>query len=398
MKIAVVLMVALWSDWMAASQATAASGSSNAGAAATDSERTWDVLVLKDVMVPMRDGVKLATDLYVPARSGRLAEERFPAVLLRTPYNKAAWGTDLVRFFAQHGYLSVTQDCRGRFASEGRFYPFIDDPKDGYDTIVWLAEHPLCNGKVGMHGPSYMAWVQFHAATQHPPGLVTMVPFQGPTNAYHYSLRCGGALHLGLLRWILSVAVTSQEAARDPAAGQAVNEMLGSRNFLEWAARIPWTRGETPLARIPQYEQAAMQLYFENPDYTAFWRQPGLAMDEHFASFPKMPILWVTSWFDWYPRTISDGYQALVKMGRENQQLLVGPWSHNNFESSLGDVNFGNEGGKIAGYRDFLNLELAWFDRCFPVTGSPEGRSQSGRTCWSTEPRASPKISWWRGT
>ena len=64
----------------------------------------------------------------------------------------------------------------------------------------------------------------------------------------------------------------------DPAAGQTVNEMLGSRNFLEWAARIPWTRGETPLARIPQYEQAAMQLYFENPDYTAFWRQPGLAM------------------------------------------------------------------------------------------------------------------------
>ena len=87
MKIAMVLMVALWSNWMAASPATAASGSSNAGPAATDSERTWDVLVLRDMMVPMRDGVKLATDLYVPARSGRLAEGRFPAVLLRTPYN-----------------------------------------------------------------------------------------------------------------------------------------------------------------------------------------------------------------------------------------------------------------------------------------------------------------------
>ncbi len=147
MKIAVVLMVALWSDWMAAGPAMAASGLSNAGAAAADSARTWDVLVLRDVMVAMRDGVKLATDLYVPARSGRLAEGRFPAVLLRTPYNKAAWGTDLVRFFAQHGYLSVTQDCRGRFASEGRFYPFIDDPKDGYDTIVWLAEHPLYQPK-----------------------------------------------------------------------------------------------------------------------------------------------------------------------------------------------------------------------------------------------------------
>ena len=338
-------------------------GPLKAEAAARAGDRTGDVVVLKDVMVPMRDGVKLATDLYVPAENGRPAEARFPAVLLRTPYNKAAWGTELVRFFAQHGYLSATQDCRGRFASEGTFFPFLDDPKDGHDTIVWLAEHPLCNGKVGMHGPSYMAWTQFHAATQHPPGLVTMVPFHGPTNAYHYSLRCGGALHLGLLRWILSVAVTSQEAARDPAAGQAVNEMLGSGSFLEWAARIPWQRGQTPLARIPQYEDAAMQLYFENPDYTAFWRQPGLAMDEHFASFPDMPVLWVSSWFDWYPRTISDGYQAMVKMGRKNQHLLIGPWSHNNFECSLGDVNFGNEGGTIGGYDDFLNLELAWFDR-----------------------------------
>jgi putative CocE/NonD family hydrolase len=76
-----------------------------------------------------------------------------------------------------------------------------------------------------------------------------------------------------------------------------------------------------------------------------------------------MPILWVTSWFDWYPRTISDGYQALVKMGRKNQYLVIGPWSHNNFECSLGDVNFGNEGGRIGSYRDFLHLELAWFDR-----------------------------------
>lgn len=324
---------------------------------------TRDVAVIRNVMVPMRDGVKLATDLYVPAENGQPVTERLPAVLLRTPYNKAAWGTDIVRFFARHGYLSVTQDCRGRFASEGKFYPFVDEPRDGYDTIVWLTKHPLCNGKVGMHGPSYMAWVQFHAATQNPPGLVTMIPFQGPTNAYHYSLRCGGALHLGLLRWILSVAATSQEAARDPAATQAVSGMLGARSFLDWAARVPWQRGQTPLARLPQYEDAALQLYFENNDYSEFWRRPGLGMDEHFPSFPDIPILWVTGWFDWYPRTISDGYQKMVQMGRKHQHLLIGPWSHNNFASAVGDVNFGNRGGKIGSYDDFLRLELAWFDR-----------------------------------
>ena len=185
MKNCILWVFALWLGGMAAGRATAASGPVAADSAARAGDRTGDVVVLKDVMVPMRDGVKLATDLYVPAENGRPAEARFPAVLLRTPYNKAAWGTELVRFFVQHGYLSATQDCRGRFASEGTFFPFLDDPKDGHDTIVWLAKHPLCNGKVGMHGPSYMAWIQFHAATQHPPGLVTMVPFHGPANAYH---------------------------------------------------------------------------------------------------------------------------------------------------------------------------------------------------------------------
>ena len=189
-----------------------------------------------------------------------------------------------------------------------------------------------------------------------------MIPMHGPTNAYHYSMRSGGALHLGLLRWILSVAATSQEAARDPEAARAIGAMMGPKSFLEWATQIPWQRGKTPLARLPQYEDAAFQLYFENNDYTAFWRQPGLAMDEYFRSFPDMPILWVTSWFDWYPRTISDGYQAMVKLGRRNQYLCIGPWTHNNFNSMVGDVNFGSQGGGIASYDDFLRLELAWFD------------------------------------
>ena len=132
---------------------------------------------------------------------------------------------------------------------------------------------------------------------------------------------------------------------------------------MRWAERIPWQRGKTPLALLPDYEEAAFKLYFENYDYNDFWRQPGLAMDEHFDAFPDMPILWVTSWFDWYPRTISDGYQKMVRMGRKNQHLLIGPWTHNNFRADVGDVSFGNQGGRIASYADFQRLELAWFDR-----------------------------------
>ncbi len=339
------------------------SGTASAAAPKKAVPEKYEVGVESNVRVRMRDGVHLATDIYYPMENGRRLEGKLPAVLLRTPYNKLKWGTRFLRFFAEQGYLSVTQDCRGRFKSEGKFFPFRDEPEDGYDTIAWLRNHPWCNGKVGLHGPSHMAWVQFHSATQNPPGLVTMIPHQGPINAYKYSMRGGGALHLGLLRWVVGMATSSQEARADPAAGRAIGSMLGTRSFLEWAARIPWQRGKTPLARIPQYEDGAFQLYFENNDYNDFWRQPGLAMDEYFDSFPKMPILWVTSWFDWYPRTISDGYQKMVAMGRKDQHILIGPWKHNSFDMTVGDVNFGNRGGGIDAYDDFLDLELRWFNR-----------------------------------
>ena len=251
-------------------------------------EQTRDVIVARDVMVPMRDGVRLATDLYFPGTVARQRGETFPAVLSRTPYNKTG-GADAASFFARHGYMAAVQDCRGRYGSEGVFFPFVDDPEDGFDTIEWIAKHPSCDGKVGMYGCSYDAWVQFHAATQSPPSLATMIPFEGPINAYHYSMREGGALHLGLLNWAVRMSTTSQEARANPAIAEAIRPMSGDGpQFLEWASRIPWRRGQTPLAVVPQYEDAVFQLYFENNDYTEFWRQPGLAMDDYFDAFPDM--------------------------------------------------------------------------------------------------------------
>ncbi|WP_420632768.1 CocE/NonD family hydrolase [Candidatus Palauibacter sp.] len=323
-----------------------------------------DVVVVKDVPVPMRDGLELMTDFYLPAENGVPLERQLPAVLARTPYDKMRpISIEHAMFFARNGYVSVVQDCRGRFASPGDFFPFVQEPEDGYDAVEWVARHPACDGQVGTYGVSYQAWVQFETATLNPPSLKTMIPYEGPTNAYTYSMKGGGALHLGLLQWVLSVASNGNEARANPQITEAINEMRTGQGFLEWASRIPWRRGETPLSLAPTYEEAAFQLYFENYDYGDFWRQPGLGMDEHFESFPDMPILWVVGWFDWYPRTISDGYQAMVRMGRENQHILIGPWTHNNFESSIGDVNFGQQGARIRVYDDYLNLELRWFDR-----------------------------------
>jgi putative CocE/NonD family hydrolase len=117
-----------------------------------------------------------------------------------------------------------------------------------------------------------------------------------------------------------------------------------------------------PLSNIPRYEDGAFQLFFENQDYNDFWRQPGLGMDEYLDAYPDMPILWVGGWYDWYPRSMSDGYQKMVQRKRKNQYLLMGPWTHNNFDPACGEVHFGFGGGSLQGYDDYLNLELQWFN------------------------------------
>jgi putative CocE/NonD family hydrolase len=138
--------------------------------------------------------------------------------------------------------------------------------------------------------------------------------------------------------------------------------MFAGDEFLKWASRTPWQRGQTPLSHFPAYEDGAFQLFFENNDYNAFWRQPGLAMDEHFDSYPDIPILWVGGWYDWYPRSISDGYQQMMARKRSHQYLLMGPWTHNNFEPACGDVHFGSGGRDLRHQDDFRHLELRWMD------------------------------------
>ena len=127
---------------------------------------------------------------------------------------------------------------------------------------------------MGTYGVSYMGWVQLQMATLNPPGLATMIPHTGPNNAYYYSMHVGGTRTLGLLRWHLHMATTSWEAQENPSIVEAIKPMLTSKGFLQWASRIPWRRGQTPLSVAPRYEDAAFQFYFENNDYNEFWQRP----------------------------------------------------------------------------------------------------------------------------
>ena len=119
----------------------------------------------------MRDGVKLATDIDMPAEGAASLGDNFPVPVCRTPYGKTpriSPGTDPIaekelnaaNYFAKNGYIVLMQDVRGRFDSEGKFYFAINEGPDGYDTVEWAASQPWSNGKVGTFGGSYMAHVQ----------------------------------------------------------------------------------------------------------------------------------------------------------------------------------------------------------------------------------------------
>ena len=133
------------------------------------------------VPVVMRDGVKLYADIYRPQREGR-----FPVLVVRTPYGVQRDGMHESKIrFAQSGYAVVIQDVRGRYESEGKWEPFRNEAEDGYDTIQWAAQQPWSNGKVATEGGSYLGHVQWRAASQAPPNLVTAFPAVASTSIYN---------------------------------------------------------------------------------------------------------------------------------------------------------------------------------------------------------------------
>ena len=151
-------------------------------------QATFEIASRKNVMVPMRDGVKLATDIYLPAENGATVEGRFPVVLSRTPYGRAASmaGCD-PKIYVPSGYVVVRQDTRGRGDSEGIWHWMTDARQDGYDTIEWIAGQPWSSGKIGMVGCSYVGATQHLAAMGRPPLFFGQVfPTRQRTREIHF--------------------------------------------------------------------------------------------------------------------------------------------------------------------------------------------------------------------
>jgi putative CocE/NonD family hydrolase len=334
-----------------------------------------DVATQGEFMVAMRDGIHLATDVYLPARDGRALPGPFPVLVERTPYGKRnetvrertardprpVSRAEVAARFARRGYVVVLQDCRGRFGSEGVFTQYLGEAKDGYDTLQWVAAQPWCNGRIGTLGLSYAAHTQTALVSQRPPGLAAMfLESGGFANAYRGGIRHGGAFELKQATWAYTNAQRTGPAQRDP----VIRAALAAEDIAAWFAAMPWKRGHSPLKWVPEYENYLFEQW-EHGNFDAYWRQPELYAAGHYDSFDGIPTLLMCGWWDPYAQTTTDNYLGISRRKKGMARLVLGPWTHG--ERSVpyaGDVDFGPQAtldGTLA--EDHLAFRLAWFDR-----------------------------------
>ncbi len=244
-----------------------AAAESPAGTARPSPSGTFfNIVVEKNLAVPMRDGVLLRADLYRPAGGGR-----FPTLVYRTPYGKddlLTSGSEPTLSRAAHaGYAVVVQDVRGRYNSDGEFHPYQQEGRDGYDTVEWAAAQPWSNGRVGTFGLSYPGAVQWLLAMEAPPHLVAIFPAMTFATARHF-FHFGGAWNHDWMRWI-ALYIAPDVRRRKDLPGARTEEAATK----EWDRRKwDWERYQ-PLLELPLLKEVAPWYYewLQHPDDGPYW-------------------------------------------------------------------------------------------------------------------------------
>ena len=311
-------------------------------------------------MVPMRDGVRLASDIYRPALGVEPVPGRFPVILQRTIYDKSDERTTApAEYFCKRGYVAIVQDCRGRYNSEGRYYHMANEAEDGYDAAEWIGAQPWCDGKIGTWGGSYLSQVQSAMATQDPPHLAAMVPMYGPSNIYSYGLRHDGTFQLKFCSAGFWLGADSKEARAD----SAIKAALEGTRASEWLYRLPLKRGQSPLSLTPDYERWVLD-FMTRGDYDDYWANPSFNIEDHFDRHSDVPIFLVGGWYDSWSRASMVLFTELSRLKRGPVKLLMGPWVHGGHSLTYSrDADFG-AGASVDGNLadDFNGWLLRWFD------------------------------------
>lgn len=299
---------------------------------------SYNVDMRLNVKVPMRDGIDLSADIYLPQ-----AEGSFPTVLMRTPYsNNMEAMIEKGRRLANAGYVCVIQDCRGRWDSDGEYYPFREG-EDGYDTQEWIGQQGWSNGKIGMAGGSYVGAVQWQSAPHRSQYLTCMAPRVICCDYFTGLVYPGGAFQLNvLMTW-----------------GMRTNGRTGqSIEFHNWTEAFR----NLPVGQLD--ESAGRNLPFwkdwvEHAAYDDYW---DAINDEKRWHEIAVPALNMGGWYDLYAQHTFINFNGLRQHGRTPQarqsKLIVGPWPHALSTSPrTGDIDFGAHS-----MVDLELLEQRWFD------------------------------------
>jgi uncharacterized protein len=318
----------------------------------------------KNLMVLMRDGVKLAADIYRPTQKDRLIDTKFPVILVRTPYNKEG-AAPIAYFFVPHGYVVVLQDVRGRYKSEGHWHPLTDDPNDGFDTARWIGSQPWCDGGIGTMGSSYAGATQHALAIANAPYVKTMVPRNAMSDFGRYGVRHNGAFELRWFNWVFTLGNASgtadalaaaQRAASDPVAAKALVDM--GMHVREYVRSLPLRPGTTPLKFAPDYQDWLIEA-MSHGDYDAFWKDAGASVVDHLAEYKDIPEYHTTGWYDsWGTQVANLNYVELRRTKKSLQRLIIGPWIHSSENLSYaGEAQFTADAAL-----DLDAFHLRWFD------------------------------------
>jgi putative CocE/NonD family hydrolase len=310
---------------------------------------------LFDVRVPMRDGVKLSADVWLPEGNGR-----YPIVLMRTPYLKTDrtfhnW-PKIAERYVQHGFAVVVQDVRGRGDSDGEFDFFFQEGVDGYDTVEWLATQPWSNGKIGMVGASYLGTVQWLAAREKPPHLTCIFPQASAGRWLDEIPALGGAWQIG---WALGwVNGTSGRTQQNP------NAVLINREALY--RHRPLLTMDTAFGR----EMRLYREFIQHPTLDAYWKRIHFT-EEDFRRI-EIPALTVTGWFDTDQAGALFYWRGMRKHSpaRDRQPLLIGAWAHSETRTG-GTPRIGQIERGANSVMDVDALALSWFGHCLTDTAQP---------------------------
>ncbi|MEZ0067326.1 putative CocE/NonD family hydrolase [Streptacidiphilus sp. MAP12-20] len=315
-----------------------------------------EVEVEVDVEAPMRDGTVLRADTYRPATGGP-----WPVLLARSPYGKQDPGV-LARLdpfgAARRGYLVVIQDCRGRFRSEGHWQPLVQESADGYDTVEWAARLPGSDGRVGMYGPSYLGYAQRAAMAARPPHLYAAVPELTWSDPDDGLVSRGGAFELGLLtHWTLTLGFNVLERRYADSPVELQRQLAALNTALD--DLITHTYWELPAHPSPTLRRLGLPTPASGPPPVADPPDPASGLPR-----AAVPSLTVAGWFDCFLQGSLDNFVRARHAGTP-AALIVGPWTHTNLSSRIGDTDFGAiaDAAGIDGAESLLERELDWFGR-----------------------------------